>query len=184
MENQKNSVATLKKSSSSPLEEELTRVMEQMVYGQSWSLLGRRCESKVCDALLTVGTEHRDLIPPFHATWVHLQWRRPSVTSIARWLSICLFLHLVLNLCANTAMIAILEVLHELRNMVFSSSGLIPWYHSPGVPYSHVVIHWLCQSSLSIEEAVFWSHQSGHVYWDRSVPLPTVPLPASLVTDS
>jgi len=58
----------LKKSSSSPLEEELTRVMEQMVYGQSWSLLGRRCESKVCDALLTVGTEHRDLIPPFHAT--------------------------------------------------------------------------------------------------------------------
>ena len=86
-----------------------------------------RCESKVCDALLTVGTEHRDLVLPFHATWGHLQWRRPSVTSIARWLSICLFLHIVLNLCANTAMIAILEVLHELRNMVFSSPGLIPY---------------------------------------------------------
>lgn len=63
--------------------------------------------------------------PPFHATWGHLQWRKPSVTSTARWLSICLFLHLVLNLCANTAMIAILEVLHELRNMVFSSPRLI-----------------------------------------------------------
>ena len=65
--------------------------------------------------------------PPFYATWGHLQWRKPSVTSIARWLSICLFLHLVLNLCANTAMIAILEFLHELRNMVFSSPGLISY---------------------------------------------------------
>ena len=83
----------------------------------------QRCESKMCDAPLTVGTEHGDLVPPFHATRGHLQWRRPSVTSIARWLSICCFLCLVLNLCANTAMVAMLEVLHELRNMVFPSQG-------------------------------------------------------------
>ena len=80
----------------------------------------------MCDAPLTAGTEHGDLVPPFHATRGHLQWRRPSVTSIARWLSICCFLCLVLNLCANTAMVAMLEVLHELRNMVFPSPGLTP----------------------------------------------------------
>ena len=55
----------------------------------------------------------------------HPQWRRPSITSLARRLSICLLLQLVLGLCTTTAMAAVWEALHELKNMAFPSPGLI-----------------------------------------------------------
>lgn len=43
--------------------------------------------------------------------------------------------------------------------------------------------NWLCQSSFSTEEAVFWSHQSGHIFWDRLATLPSELLPALPVID-
>lgn len=95
-----------------------------MVPSQGWSLIGGVGQRYVM-LLSQWALSGETFVPHLCVIRRHPQWRRLSITSLARWLSIRLFLQLVLDLCTTTAMAAVWEALHELKNMAFPSPGLI-----------------------------------------------------------